>query len=171
VLDGKPNVNERTDDRWTALMMAASRGDSASIKVLIDAGADVNDKNKWGQTALMAAARVGDAEKVALLLQAGAEVNAQDADGLTALAFACTADGAIDSVKALIGSKADLSMTDNQGVTPLMRAADMGDAEKVAALLAAGARKDLKDRDGRLAIDWARQRDDDAGRGAAQLLD
>lgn len=171
VLDGKPNVNERTDDRWTALMMAASRGDSGSIKVLIDAGADINDKNKWGQTALMAAARVGDFEKVAMLLQAGANVNEQDADGLTALAFACTADGALPSVQSLLAAKADPDLPDSEGVTPLMRAADMAAADKIAALLAAGVKKDVRDRDGRQAIDWARQRDDDAGKAAAKLLE
>ena len=172
VLDGRPNIDERTDDRWTALMMAASRGEAASMKTLIDAGADVNAKNKWGQTALMAAARAGDAEKVSLLLAAGASVQESDIDGMTALSHAASSTGAtaLDAIKAIIEKKPDVNAPDAQGVSPLMRAADLGDVEKIKVLLAAGANKASKDRDGRDALTWATNRSDDAGRAAEVIL-
>lgn len=172
VLDGKPNIDERTDDRWTALMMAASRGEAPSMKTLIDAGADVNAKNKWGQTALMAAARAGDAEKVRLLLAAGASVQESDIDGMTALSHAASSTGAtvLDAMVAILEKKPDVNATDAQGVSPLMRAADLGDVEKIKVLLAAGANKSAKDRDGRDAFTWAANRSDDAGRAAEAML-
>jgi len=172
VLEGKPNLDERTDDRWTALMMAASRGDAGNIKVLIDAGADVNAKNKWGQNSLMAACRAGDGEKVKMLLAAGANVNDSDIDGMTAINHAAGSIGAgsLDAVKALIEKKVDVNGPDSQGVSPLMRAADVGNSEKVKVLLANGAGKDVKDRDGRSAMDWALNRSDDAGKAAGELL-
>jgi ankyrin repeat protein len=52
-----------------------------------------------------------------------------------------------------------------------MRAADNADATLIKLLLDSGARKDAKDRAGRTAAMWAKQRDDEAGRVAAKLLE
>ena len=44
------------DDGWTALMLAAYGGDSATVRVLLDGEADVSERNRFGSTALTQAA-------------------------------------------------------------------------------------------------------------------
>ena len=55
------------------LIHAASHGDNAEVKRLLDTGADVNAVNKDGFTALMMAAEESHAEIVKILIAAGAE--------------------------------------------------------------------------------------------------
>jgi ankyrin repeat protein len=69
----------------TALMLAASKGDAATVKALLAAGANPNATARDGRTALMEAASQGSLEAVQALLAAGANVNARTAAGATAL--------------------------------------------------------------------------------------
>ena len=60
------------------------------------------------------------------------------------------------SAPATLGSRlAVQAATDPDGLTPLMRAAARGDLGQVNALLAKGARLELKDAQGAAAVDWA----------------
>ena len=67
------------------LVRAASTGDLAAVKALLDAGADVNCLNEGGQTALILAAVMGHAEVVAHLIEAGADPQLRDHLNLTAV--------------------------------------------------------------------------------------
>jgi len=154
----------------TPLMLASAKGDSAIVKSLLDAKARVEIRNKWGQTALMMAAQAGEADVVTMLLSAGANAKAADEEGSSVLAKATGGDSSPATLKALITAGADLDAANNEGVTPLMRAAERGDAEKTVLLLNAGAKPELKDKDGRRAIEWAQQRSDDAGAKVAEIL-
>lgn len=76
----------------TALIAAASAGDAASSKILIDAGVSVNatevsdpDKPCFGRTALIAAASNAHFDVVKLLLDRQANVNIRDLTGLNAV--------------------------------------------------------------------------------------
>jgi ankyrin repeat protein len=149
----------------TPLMLAAAKGDLAMLKALLDAKARVDSRNKWGQTALMMAAQAGENECVKALLAAGANSKAIDEEGNSVLAKAAGGDASPETIKLLLDAKPDLDAANNEGVTPLMRAADRGDAEKVVVLLNAGAKTELKDKDGRRALEWAQQRSDAAGGG------
>jgi hypothetical protein len=51
-----------------------------------------------------------------------------------------------------------------------MRAAEAGEVSKCAMLLNAGARAELRDADGRTAMDWARLRSDESGERCAAFL-
>lgn len=170
LLEAGARIDARSNDQWTALMMAASRGSLESMDALIAAGANMEFKNRWGQTALICAALVADVDKVTKLIP-GSPLNATDASGMTALNVA--AGGVENStavVAALLAAGADPKIADADGVTPLMRAADRGDAERATLLLKAGAPADAKDASGRTALDWAAARDDDAGRTVVALL-
>ncbi|HEY4492645.1 MAG TPA: ankyrin repeat domain-containing protein [Acidobacteriota bacterium] len=73
------------------LMKAASTGDTARIRELLEGGEDVNAKHAVvGWTALTAAAYYGHPEAVKLLLEAGAEPNMKDASADTPLMKAVT---------------------------------------------------------------------------------
>jgi ankyrin repeat protein len=66
-------------------ILAAQKGYTETVKLLIEEGVDVNAKDNWGGTALMYAANRDQTETVKLLLKEGADINAQDMFGNTAL--------------------------------------------------------------------------------------
>jgi ankyrin repeat protein len=65
-------VNSRNRHGQTALMIAATRGDVALSRLLIDYGADLNVTAKYGLSALMLAVLYDHEEVVWLLCEAGA---------------------------------------------------------------------------------------------------
>jgi hypothetical protein len=67
------SVNATDNDRETALMEAADRGNLNAVLNLIVAGADVNAHNEDGETALMIAADDGHTAIVPALIAAGAD--------------------------------------------------------------------------------------------------
>jgi ankyrin repeat protein len=67
---------------------AAGQGNTASVKLLLDAGMDVNRRYKNDLTALMWAAGYDRAETVKLLLARGADPSLRDNRGMTAMDIA-----------------------------------------------------------------------------------
>lgn len=57
--------------------MAASRGKEATVKLLLENGADIEAKDSFDQTPLIAAASRGDEATVELLLEKGANAKAK----------------------------------------------------------------------------------------------
>ena len=77
LLDAGADANERLLNTDTVLMMAARTGNVATMKVLLDRGADVNAKETArGTTALMWAAAQKHPAAVQLLVDRGADVSA-----------------------------------------------------------------------------------------------
>ena len=75
----------------TPLMSAAFKGETQSVRQLIEAGADVNAKTNidvGDRTPLMVASEAGREEVVKLLLEAGANIEDYDDNGSTALKYA-----------------------------------------------------------------------------------
>jgi ankyrin repeat protein len=94
------------EDTGEALRRAASAGDLAKVKELLDAGADVNAANAYGGTALSFAVDRGHTAVVDLLLERGADVNAKDRFyGARPLDWAA-GDGYADIVRALLAKGA-----------------------------------------------------------------
>jgi ankyrin repeat protein len=133
-------VNKPGPGGATPLMFAALYGDAASVRVLIDRGADVNAVNDEGATALMWA--VPDLEKTTLLLAAGASVNAQSADSRTPLLIAAGIRHSAPVVRLLLDKGANIKVR-APGLfgetTPLLQAAFIGDAETFKLLAGRGA--------------------------------
>jgi uncharacterized protein len=72
--DAKGNFHEEYDSN--VLIVAARRGDTACVRLLLDWGiASVNDENNHGMTALQVAVQKNNYETAEVLLKAGAEVN------------------------------------------------------------------------------------------------
>jgi tetratricopeptide (TPR) repeat protein len=72
LLEKGANVNAKTNDGVTALIIAAEMGNTEIVKFLLEKGADVNAKRTTdGKTALDAAKRAGHKDIVQLLEKAG----------------------------------------------------------------------------------------------------
>ncbi len=67
LLAAKPKLNQKDKQGWTPLMLAASVGDAALVKALLDAGADASLKLSSGKTALALAQQGGNKEAAYLL--------------------------------------------------------------------------------------------------------
>jgi hypothetical protein len=117
-----------------ALLLAAERGDTETVKLLLEAGVKTDVRASDGTTALIRAARAGNTDIVKLLLDARAKIDATDKEGTTALMGAAAA-GHIDVVKALIGAGADKSLRSQEGMTAYMLSQHYGHAA-IAQLLA-----------------------------------
>lgn len=133
-----PNVNEKDEDGFTALMYS----EHADItRELIEAGADVNATSNDGRTALMLAASSGFIDIVNILLDNKANVNMATEDGWTALTYAVD-HGYLDMVKILIESGANVNTSSDLDETPLSIAKYSNHSEIVQLLKKAGAKDD-----------------------------
>lgn len=112
------------------------------IKVLLSHKADVTIRNRVGATALhLWTVRRADVAAVGLLIDQGADVNARaTVQGWTPL-HGAVAVGRIDLVEFLLEKGADLTLTDNDGLTPLAVANKLGQADIAELLRRHGAQK------------------------------
>src|SRR5947209_1146906 len=136
---------------------AASGGDTAGMKRMLDAGLDPNAHDAAGYTPLIAAARAGNVEMIRLLTSRGANPNLTDAavNSWTPLLHAVhKAQPA--AVTALLAAGANPNEADPHGTTPLMMAAGYGYTDIVKILLAHKADARLAATDGLTALDLAR---------------
>jgi uncharacterized protein len=135
------DVNAARGDGMTPLHLAAERGDTAMVEMLIYAGANVGAMTRIGQyTPLHIASQAGNAAVVQPLLKAGANASARTANtNATPLHLAASA-GNPDVVKMLLDAGADANALDAVwGQTPLIYAAAVNRAEAIKVLLAHGA--------------------------------
>jgi ankyrin repeat protein len=118
----------------TPLHHAAAFGSLATMKLLLDKGADVNAKNKRASTPLHWA--IPNEPKAKMLLDRGADVNKRQADGRTPLYNVASAGNANSILKLLLERGADPNLATANGQTPLMAAAGRGDVEAIRLLTA-----------------------------------
>jgi len=136
------------------LFRAAQRG-SAVIHYLLDNGHEVNVKGPRGMTPLLMALDVGNAEGARALAMRGADVNAVDEAGQTPLLLAVK-KGSKEMVELFLEKGAKPNIADARtGKAALHEAALRGYSGVVETLLANGADKNAKDKDGRTALSYA----------------
>ncbi|XP_043331081.1 fibronectin type 3 and ankyrin repeat domains protein 1 isoform X2 [Cervus canadensis] len=135
---------------FTALMVAAQRGYTRLVKILISHGTDVNLQNGSGKDSLMLACYAGHLDVVKYLRRHGASWDTRDLGGCTALHWA--ADGGhCDVIEWMIGDGCEVDVVDaGSRWTPLMRVSAVSGNREVASLLIdAGADVNVKDKDGK----------------------
>ena len=160
------------------MSVAAVRGNTEILKVLIKLGAKINAQDDSGKTPLHWAALYAQGSVVTELLSQGAIPNIQDNEGRTPLHCAARADisnpmggqnviginpfallsmsgrfAAI--VDSLLKKNADPNIADNNGNTPVHLAAQQ-EAEIVGSLLAKGGDTTIKNKAGKTPKDIAR---------------
>ena len=137
------NAKDKIED--TPYLYAGAEGRNEILKMTLANGANLKDTNRYGGTALIPAAHHGHPETVSILLKTAIVVDHVNKLSWTALleAIILGNGGAAhtDIVRQLLNAKADPHIADRDGVTPLVHARRRGQAEIVALLLKAGARK------------------------------
>jgi ankyrin repeat protein len=151
------------DETWRGIPLlshAATRQDAERVRVLLAAGANPDPPGlrrrsrgspeagspgaaepaaapalAWYHIPLFEAALAGSTEMTGLLLDAGADVHVTDHAGSNVL-FYC---GSKDTVLTLAAAGADLEHRNEHEWTPLIAAAQDGDVQRAAGLIAAGA--------------------------------
>ena len=126
-------VNARDQEGSTPLHHAAGFGSTATIKLLLDKGADVNAANRRKSTPLFWA--IHDEAKVRLLLERGADINAKTVDGLTLMYQAAAMGNATSLLRLLLDKGASADTRTLVGTTPLMIAAGRANLEVMGLLL------------------------------------
>jgi ankyrin repeat protein len=128
------------------LAKAATRGNFAKVKSLIEAGAKVTVTDALGRTPLHMAAFYSRPKTAAFLIANGANVNAKDRTGMTPLHSAVLVGGE-EEVELLLDNKADIKAASETGLTPLHLAAATGQPDLVTLLIERGADPQSKDRE------------------------
>jgi ankyrin repeat protein len=123
---------------------AAMRGDTATLRSLLNQHVDANSIQPDGTTALIWTARIDDRESSTLLLSHGAAINAANHYGITPLAMAA-GNGSASMIELLLKAGADAKAVSPQGETVLMMAARSGNPAAAKLLIEHGADVNAKE--------------------------
>lgn len=156
-----PNLPVEGGQGWmsgsTPLIWAANLSNAATVKFLLENGADPRQTASDGATALMLCFGGEDiTEKVRLLLSAGSDVHATNWDGDTPLIWAAIYAEDPSIIEAMVAAGAEVNYRKPRDrTTPLMVAARRGNEVAVRALVKAGAELEAKSLGGVTALMWA----------------
>jgi ankyrin repeat protein len=150
----KPPEGVRT--RNVPLVFASMTGDLENVKLLLARGADPSAGTR-ANTPLGAAVTFGYLDEVRTLLAAGAPAGMTESTGINLIHWAVITDHP-EVIPALVEAGVPLNAVDESGYTPLIYSAtiDFGDAEAVKILLQAGADRNIRNGEGRTALEQAR---------------
>uniref|UniRef100_A0A671N8W2 Kinase D-interacting substrate of 220 kDa n=1 Tax=Sinocyclocheilus anshuiensis TaxID=1608454 RepID=A0A671N8W2_9TELE len=154
-LDKFKEVDGRSDNGQTPLMLASEQGSLEIVQELIRRGANVSldDVDCW--SALISAAKEGHVEVVKELLENSAYIEHRDMGGWTALTWA-SYKGRVEVSTVLLEVGANPNTTGQQySVYPIIWAAGRGHAEIVKLLLEHGAKVNCSDKYGTTPLIWA----------------
>jgi len=118
----------------TPFLRAALSGDTTTMKLLVERGADPNLPTLAGTTPLMAAAGV---------------------NWVVAQTYTESLQARYDAVALCLELGADVNAANSMGLTALLGAVNRGSNDIIELLVKRGARVDVKDKEGRTALRWA----------------
>ena len=148
------NVALTDDSGFTALHYACiDHGSLEVLRYLFENGADVNACSSV--TPLMMAVENGHVSAVTFLTERGADVTLTDECGCKALHYACINNSSPEVFSCLLEKGADINACLNDGMTPLMIAAEDSLVNVVTFLIKQGANVDLQDSYGKTALHYA----------------
>ena len=148
-----PEAQRETD---RLLILAAKANDAARVRELIAAGGNVNAKDDIQDSAFLYAGAEGFNEVLQLTLTAGADVRSTNRYGGTAL-IPASEHGHTETVRILIAAGVPVDHINNLGWTAMQEAILLNNGgpnqqDVVRQLLAAGANPDIRDPQGRTAL-------------------
>jgi ankyrin repeat protein len=159
----KADPNVRDSAGRTPLHVAAFAGHQAAVSALVAGGADASAQENRRYDIITIAAVRDDAAMVRLAIRLGADPRAITSpyDGTALIAAAHLGHDAV--VRALVEAVAPLDHVNNLGWTALIEAVVLGDGGPrhvacMQALVEAGANREIPDRNGKTALQLARDR-------------
>uniref|UniRef100_UPI0037E8D3E2 ankycorbin n=1 Tax=Semicossyphus pulcher TaxID=241346 RepID=UPI0037E8D3E2 len=135
----------------SALHVAAARGLTDCLSVILAHGADLSTTDGAGLNPLHLAAKNNHIECCKKLIQSKSPIDAVDSSGKAALHHAA-ASGNIQTVQLLCEHKSPINLKDADGLAPLLLSAKHGHAEVCSTLLDCGAEINTSDNSGRTAL-------------------
>lgn len=135
----------------SALHVAAARGQTDCLAVILAHGADLSITDAAGFNPLHLAAKNNHIECCKKLIQSKCPIDATDSSGKAALHHAA-ASGNIQTIQLLCELKSPINLKDADGLTPLLLAAKHAHAEVCSTLLDCGAEINASDNSGRTAL-------------------
>ncbi|KAJ3484982.1 hypothetical protein NLG97_g6919 [Lecanicillium saksenae] len=148
-------INAMTPAGLTAAFLAAAKGKTEVMKVLLNCNADIEKGDKNGWTTIFAACRCGQIDVVKLLLGAGANLSVKAAGGYTALHVAMMS-GVSAIVEMLLDNGMDMAVVNQQSIDPAF-IVFVSIHNHMPQLLDAGLNLDIKGDDGETAMHFASQ--------------
>ncbi|CAG0889060.1 unnamed protein product [Darwinula stevensoni] len=151
------NINEKNEEGFTLLQVAAQRGDLSRVLELVSCGVEVGAFSNNGSNALHEAAYFGRRDVVAALIDTGIDLNAKRADGWAAIHISCLANNPVPILRILLQKGVDVNSVTNDGKTALDIAVKEGKTSVEAFLRSQGGKSgiclrpetvDLRDSDG-----------------------
>ncbi len=137
------NMRAQLDANPDALIVAAGKGDSTRLQLLLAADVDLEARDRSGRTALICAAQEGHTACTQLLINAKAKLEMRAQDSKTALLTAAL-HGNTECVRLLLQAKANINTKDPFGYTSLMATAGFGHAGCLQLLLDSRADLEMK---------------------------
>ncbi|KAH0551120.1 hypothetical protein GP486_007536 [Trichoglossum hirsutum] len=150
-------IKNKDDNGQTPLHVAAGKGKSAVVKILLRGGAEKEVRDNRKQIPLHLAASSGNFDTALRLLGSG--LNAEDKNGQTPLHVAAR-DGNHQIVQLLVDEGADMDVQAVNLQTPLHMAASNGKSEVVRVLVREGANTAMKDNNDRTPLHLASKNGD-----------
>lgn len=164
LLQAGANVTAHNDELITPLIAAANGGHIDIVTQLVAHEAPINWLDKDGTSALMASSIRGYIDVLNVLVEAGADVNIQNDDGHTALFFAYNSRAQVGqlldkyiSMTATNGAEEDEAVEKDDAAAEaanIFRQAFDNHTKCTQTLIKVGADVSLKDKEGRIAIDF-----------------
>ncbi|CDW88669.1 dhhc zinc finger domain containing protein [Stylonychia lemnae] len=153
-------VNSKTyRDKFTPLHFASYKGNIEMIQVLLDYKSSPTQINNFGLNMLHVAAQGDAASSLYIFKELNLNINQQDFRGSTALHWACYQQSEV-ALSYLLAWNPNLNIQDVEGHTPLhlaVRSVQMTySTRSVRFLLLKGAQVNIKDKKGKLAIDYVK---------------
>ena len=156
LVEAGADPNQGDNWRHTPVHYAAGKGRVGALIALQQAGGLI-DPDPAGESPLMRAARFNQPHALCWLVEFGAALDTRSYDLDTSLSLAVQ-KRTVESVAFLLQAGADPNPVDKSGRTPLMQAAEAGEANITHLLLEWGADPSLVDAQGRTALDLAAHR-------------
>ncbi|WP_409301974.1 ankyrin repeat domain-containing protein [Peribacillus sp. SCS-155] len=152
----KSSLHKTNGDGNTALHIAALKGDTKFVDILLDKGLSPSKKNKFGETSANIAVHEGHTDiALALIKQDRKTGEIADAEGDTLLLTAVRNNRPELIIKLFPYVKGTLNHQNQRGKTALMYAGEEGLTEIVQFLLQNGADKKIRSKENMTAYDYA----------------
>ncbi|GMF33123.1 unnamed protein product [Phytophthora lilii] len=149
-------LNHESENGFTPVLVTIFKRKLRVLRQVLELGASANKETKAGFTPLLATVMTGDIVALSILVEFNVDLNHETKYNVNAVLLAAD-KGREEILRALLEYGANADGVNRLGRSTLIQAAISGNTDLFRILLAYGASKELRDCDGKAALDWAIQ--------------